>query len=467
VRYSEGARARQLLEQALEGAGDTGVLPASIHRDLGLVLAASGSSAAPKHYWEALEIARETGDQALVAQLVALQVLVELCAGNGVRRDLIDAALGQCATGERFAMELRPRVVVSHVLRFSDDLATARSLLLAEYENEAEQGAKTDLPFLVVWLVELETWAGNFELAERYAEQGYGAAIVSGAVSALAFIRGSRALVRAWQGRESEDAALAISDAKRCDAYQPLVNAIHALGLLELAAGDPAAAHEALGPMTQLVVKRGPLDPGWWGFRMLPDDTEALIRLGRLEEAQALLAPFEERARSLGRAWAMATAARCRAILASAEGMHETAAKALRDASAAHEQMDQPHKLARTHLVGGEVTRRARLKLAARNHAQTARNIFDQLGAASWAARADDELERLGVERSGSLELTATERKVAQLVASGRTNREVAAELYMGLRTVEAHLTQAYRKLGVRSRSELARWWAERADVRL
>jgi DNA-binding CsgD family transcriptional regulator len=129
--------------------------------------------------------------------------------------------------------------------------------------------------------------------------------------------------------------------------------------------------------------------------------------------------------------------------------------------------MDQPHKLARTHLVGGEVTRRARLKLAARNHAQTARNIFDQLGAASWAARADDELERLGVERSGSLELTATERKVAKLVASGRTNREVAAELYMGLRTVEAHLTQAYRKLGVRSRSELARWWAERADVRL
>jgi DNA-binding CsgD family transcriptional regulator len=127
--------------------------------------------------------------------------------------------------------------------------------------------------------------------------------------------------------------------------------------------------------------------------------------------------------------------------------------------------VDQPHELARTHLVAAEVARRGRRKLAARNHAQTARNIFERIGASAWVSRADEELGRLGGERSGRLELTATERRVAQLVASGRTNREVAAELYMGLRTVEAHLSHAYRKVGVRSRSELARWWVERAEA--
>ena len=88
--------------------------------------------------------------------------------------------------------------------------------------------------------------------------------------------------------------------------------------------------------------------------------------------------------------------------------------------------------------------------------------MFARLGAAPWAQRAEAELARLGATRAGGQELTSAERQVAGLVAAGRTNREVAAELYMGLRTVEAHLSATYRKLGVRSRSELARAWTQR-----
>jgi DNA-binding CsgD family transcriptional regulator len=143
----------------------------------------------------------------------------------------------------------------------------------------------------------------------------------------------------------------------------------------------------------------------------------------------------------------------------SAHGDHLHAAEALQHAFTAHERLDMPLELARTHLIAGDVARRARRKLTAREHTETARTMFDRLGAVPWAQRAEADLARLGTKRADEPELTAAERRVAQLVAAGRTNREVAADLYMGLRTVEAHLSAIYRKLGIRSRSELARAW--------
>lgn len=157
----------------------------------------------------------------------------------------------------------------------------------------------------------------------------------------------------------------------------------------------------------------------------------------------------------------MATGGRCRALLASARGDHDAAAEALRLAFAAHERLEMPFDLARTHLVAGEVARRAKRKLAAREHVAEAQRMFTRLGAAPWAQGAEKELALLGTVRAGQ-ELTSAERRVAGLVAAGHTNREAAAELYMGLRTVEAHLSAIHRKLGVRSRSELARTWAGR-----
>jgi DNA-binding CsgD family transcriptional regulator len=148
----------------------------------------------------------------------------------------------------------------------------------------------------------------------------------------------------------------------------------------------------------------------------------------------------------------------------SAHADHDAASAALEEAFAAHERLEMPLELARTHLVAGDVARRARRKIVAREHVETARLMFARLGAAPWTRRAEAELARLGTTRASGLDLTPAERQVASLVASGRTNREVAAELYMGLRTVEAHLSAVYRKLGVRSRSELTRHWTQRPD---
>jgi len=471
IAYSEGVlAARGLIVQALSEAADGSLLKALLHRDLGFAMGVGteGFTAATiREFRAARAIAERLADETLISQLVAFDAVADFVTGHGVRRDLIERALEHRPADGRVAMEMRPRVVLSHVLRSGDDLAGARALLTAEYAEATEQGAETDLPFLLMHLVALETWAGNLELAQDHADHGYRVARAADAVTLMACMHSARAIVRAFRGPLEDaraDAEAAIDAGLRCGVYYPVLLGCHALGLADLAAGHPAGAHARLSAVTEAMAGRGVIDPGWMAVRSVPDDIEALIRLGDLAAADELLAPLEEQARRLDRAWALAVAGRLRALLMSASGDHDAAAAALAAAFAAHERVAMPLESARTHLVAGDVARRARRRVAARRHVETARQAFAALGAEPWTRRADAELARLGAARAAGLELTTAERQVAGLVASGRTNREVAAELYMGLRTVETHLSAAYRKLGVRSRSELTRIWAERAD---
>jgi DNA-binding CsgD family transcriptional regulator len=472
--YLEGAAATvPLCRQALDEAGDGTVLKALIHRDLGFALGISTETfiAEPEQQMRAaLQIARRAGDEELISQLAAFEALAEFVSGHGVRRDLIESALVTHQRAGRVPMEMRPRVLVSHVLRSSDDLAGARALLTEEYTEATEQGAETDLPLLVMHLAGLETWAGNLKLAARYAEHGYRVATAAGATFLMAGMHGARAGIWAFRGPVADvraEAESAIDAGLRSGAYYYALLGGQALGLMELVSSNPGAAHAILGMITQAVSGREMVDPGWIALRAIPDDIEALIRLGDLAAADALLTSLEERAERLDRASALATAGRCRALLRSAQGDHDGAAEALRRAFAAHERLDMPLELARTHLIAGDVARRARRKVTAREHLNTAQAVFTRLGATPWAQRAEADLARLGTKRADGPDLTAAERRVADLVASGRTNREVAGELYMGLRTVEAHLSSIYRKLGVRSRSELARARAPRQDPQL
>jgi DNA-binding CsgD family transcriptional regulator len=465
---------RPLLLRALGEAADGTLLKALVHRDLGFVMGLSteGFTGPTLHQFRAaFGIAERIGDQALISQLTAFQAVAEFATGHGLRRDLIERALDGHHRGGRVAMASRaegPRVLVSHLLRSSDDLAGARALLAEEYAEAAEQGAETDLPFVIQHLVELETWAGNIELAESYADHGYRVAQAAGAMTQIAFMHSARAIVRAYRGPLEEaraEAESAIDEGMRSGVYHPVLLGSHALGLAALVSGNPADAHARLAAITEATAGRGIIDPGWLALRTLPDDIEALIRLGDVEAADSLLVTLEERAHRLRRAWSQATSGRCRALLMSARGDHDAAAASMSEAFAAHERLEMPLELARTHLIAGDVARRARRKVAARNHMEQARTVFARLGATPWTERADAELARLGTSRGGGLDLTQADRQVANLVASGRTNREVAAELYMGLRTVEAHLSSVYRKLGIRSRSELARTWTERPDI--
>jgi tetratricopeptide (TPR) repeat protein len=193
------------------------------------------------------------------------------------------------------------------------------------------------------------------------------------------------------------------------------------LGLVELSLGDPAAAHEVLGPVSSLVMALGVAEPAT--VPSVPDDIEALIALGDLGQAESQLAWLEERGRRLDRAWALATAGRCRALLLAARGDLDGAAAAVEAALRHHDRIALPVERGRTLLVKGGVERRRKHKAAAKQALQESLAIFETVGAVLWARRATSELSRVGLRPSAPLDLTATEAKVAELAASGLSTR--------------------------------------------
>ena len=228
-----------------------------------------------------------------------------------------------------------------------------------------------------------------------------------------------------------------------------------ALGLLELSLGHPAEAAEELAPIVELARAEGIDEPGL--TRYVPDQIEALVELGRLEEARGLLDWYEGNAERLGRRAAKASAYRCRGLLAAAEGRLDDALGAFERAVAEHDAAPLPFDRSRTLLVQGAALRRAKRKADARDTLEQAVAAFDHLSATAFAKRARDELARTGGRRRSEGGLTATERQIAELVAEGRSNKEVAAALFVTVKTVEANLSRVYAKLGLRSRADLAR----------
>jgi len=226
------------------------------------------------------------------------------------------------------------------------------------------------------------------------------------------------------------------------------------LGFLEVSLGNFEAAHAFLEPLPALLDSRGIVEPGMYPF--VPDAVEALIGLGDLTRAREILEPYEVRGVELDRPLVMATAARCRGQLLAAGGDLDGALAFLGKAIGAHDHVQQPFELGRTLLVLGEVRRRAKQKRPARDALDDARSVFEELGTPIWSARARASLARISGRSGSPSELTETECQAARLAAAGKTNREVAEALFVSEKTVEANLSRAYRKLGIRSRRQLA-----------
>jgi DNA-binding CsgD family transcriptional regulator len=239
---------------------------------------------------------------------------------------------------------------------------------------------------------------------------------------------------------------------------------LNALAFDALSAGEPEIASEfydrAARIAARLHTQRGVVQFG-------ADRVEALARLGRTDEAFQALEEFADTPG--GGHWALGALARCRGILAdkNAESHFQTALT--------HHQHDgQPFEKARTQLAYGERLRRDRRRGDAREQLSEALEAFERLGAAPWADRTRVELratggaaaegdaaEKSAVAAAGLEELTAHELQIARLVAYGMTNREVAAKLFLSPKTIEYHLSQIYRKLDLRSRTQLASLMAQ------
>jgi DNA-binding CsgD family transcriptional regulator len=186
------------------------------------------------------------------------------------------------------------------------------------------------------------------------------------------------------------------------------------------------------------------------------------VQVGERARAEALLARFAARARTLDRPWALASAARCRSLAASADGHLDAALAAALEATDGWGLLEMPVEQGRALLALGQVRRRRGERRMAREALGGSLAIFERIGAALWADRAREELGRIPIRRGAGHDLTPTEERVAALAATGRTNAEVAKTLFMSPKTVEANLTRIYGKLGVRSRAELGARMVER-----
>jgi DNA-binding CsgD family transcriptional regulator len=349
-------------------------------------------------------------------------------------------------------------VVEGVALLWAGELEEARAPL----ERVRELAHEREEPWLVMhslaYLSALATAGGDprqgLELALRYLELAEATEQGPQRAGALWPV----AVSAAWLGDEARARGAAtegitLAHASGHTLYE--IGCLGALGLLELSLGRPRDALVPLGRARELAVQSGIEALG--RVPLHPDSIEALVGCGELDAAAALAAELERRASALGSPWALALARRCESLLADARGECEEALSALELALAEHARQDRPGERARTELVLGSILRRLRRKRTARDALERSTQTFDRIGAVLWARRARMELARIGGRSSVSDGgLSATESSIATLVRAGLTNREVAQALHMSPRTVEWNLSKIYRKLGVRSRTELA-----------
>jgi len=354
-------------------------------------------------------------------------------------------------------VEKDPRVLYALSLKWSDDLAGARRQLDGILEEADSRGEETAIPFILLHLAELETWAGQWKPANRHATRGLRSATRGELQPLLAQLLYAKGLVQAHLGNATvarRHAEQGMSLARTVGSPAILLLNQGVLGFVALSSGRPAEAVEYFRPMLEVLSMLAIREPGV--VRFVPDAIEALIETGELDKASSVLKRYEAQARRVGRTSAQAAALRCRGLLTAARGDIPAAVRLEEEAVGLHRSLAQPFELGRSLLALSLVLRRARRQSAARAALLESTEIFQHLGAELWRQKVEAVLSsRRGPERDND-GLTPAERRVGRLVATGATNQEVANQLYVSVRAVEAHLTNIYRKLGIRSRTELA-----------
>ena len=355
---------------------------------------------------------------------------------------------------------LEPRSARGTLRLVEDDLDGARADLAAAALAASELGVLNTAAFSFAFLARAEYLAGAWDDAVVHAERAVAINVESDLDFARSMVVGIAALVPAARGdwvaaERAMEGALATADGYE----RSTVAVAMSRARIGEAIGDPEAVLAALDPVRHFPFRDGVDEPGFWAW---PDlYAEALVGVGRPEEADALLGPHEQRAAARGRQSSIARLARARGRVEAALGRAEQAEAAFARALAAVERVALPVDAARTRLAAGEFLRRAGQRRRAADLLSAAQQGFVELGATPYAERCARELAASGLRpgpRRGRDEtrLTAQELVVARRAAAGLSNRELAAELVVSVKTVEYHLRNAFAKLGVTSRRQLA-----------
>jgi DNA-binding CsgD family transcriptional regulator len=446
-------RATALLEDALQEATSRPALQASIECRLAWTARFNvGFDAALDHARRSLELADEVDDDALRVHALTMMAFLGSAVGDPQVPSYAERAHEIAIADGSHSLVQHARLALPDLLAPGSEVAAARALLERAYEEcrdrDEVMAAKT-----LNGLAWLELWAQRWELAADYAERSYDLTTQYGLevpwahvpIAMAAAYRGQLDLARAHSER-----SLRLGE-EQFGRHTPVH--LGTLGFVAMQSGDTDLALRWFAEAEAVTTRLGWRDAvhRWW----VGDQVEALLAVGRVDEAVRVLDAWERERKPRDRR-IPAHVTRCRGLVAAARGDTAEAASLLEAAVSQHDRAADAFGRGRALLALGVVRRRRRQKRTAREAIEAALADFEELGAATWIEKARAELGRIG-GRTRERGLTAAERRVAALVAAGRTNREVATALFLGERTVETHLTHVYAKLGIRSRAELAR----------
>jgi DNA-binding CsgD family transcriptional regulator len=429
---------------------------AEISRSMAITTAYTGTASdATRFAIEGVGAAETSGDSLQLAYALAARAFVAVVAGDEDFRPAIERALALEGGIEGGFGEWSPTAVAAECARHTGDVEDARRHYAAVLDRAVERGDASIEQWAAYGLASVDLLAGDLARADRLADVVLDLAEQTGVMQIPARIL--RAHVDAHLGKiENARELLAIAAARAEAEDEPahLYNTCVVAGLVSMCEDDAAAAAAHYGRAHELAAKLGFAHAT--ALRSYLYEAEAAAAAGSKEQADAALAAFDRAGSARAPAWSAVVYGRARAARRAADGDLDAAEQLLQQSLDADDGL-MPIERGRALLLLGTVRRRARKRKASRLVLDEALAVFQEVGAAAWSGQASAELERMGGADTTRGELTPTEHRVAQLVADGKRNKEVAAALFLSVKTVEVTLTRVYRKLGVRSRTELAR----------
>ena len=452
--------AADLLERALDDVGDELAQRVAILVSLSFASVNAGRmDSAVERIEEAVAKASELGAPHALSQALGMRVMLHFMRGDGLDERSLHRAVELEDHDADVSSAFSPRVQQALLLAWIGALDRANEEMLAIRRRCIETGEEAELSFIDFHSVLIHLWRGSMAEATLIAEDTVERAFQLNGDLPLSVALTVRAAVAAYAGEEESvrrDVAEAMAASERCGSRRLGEWPVTMLGFLDVSLGNYEAAIKTLKPLMGML-EAVPDSTEVINASYVPDAAEALIQLGRSAEAEPLISALERNGQRLDRAWMKAVGARCRAMLLAAQGDIQAANRAVELALTEYERLPMPFERARTQLLAGQLQRRQRQKDQAATTLREALKTFEDLNTRLWADRARAELARADVGTRRMSSLSPSEQRVAELAASGMTNRDVAAALFISPKTVESNLARIYRKLGIHSRAELGR----------
>ena len=401
-----------------------------------------------------LLVATENPDPMILSGALAQLAGARFRAGHGLDHELFARAIDIEHAHPSRRLSDRADASYAALLKYADDIDAAEERLLALLEEARATGDLSSITYALGHLVPIYLWRGQLAAGRAYADEHFEVAIQGELQSQETQARYNLGLAMAYQGHldGASRILLGVLEAETTNPW--IVHRVHAvLGFVALSRNDAtsAVAHTDLWHAALVQMHFG--EPGY--SRSHLDHVCALVEAGRTADAATFCDELSEQAMRSGRESAAAVVLTGRAMLEAHAGRMSAALALSASALAWYDASPLRFDRARTLLITGRISRRAKAKSDARALLMEAEREFASFGATAWQAQAAAELARVNVRPSAPSELTETERLVAQLAASGLSNKEVADRTFLAVKTVEANLARVYRKLGIRSRAEL------------